>query len=1046
MATYDDEQTDDTDQPQHTPGSNPAEKHNKKTTTENLRQAEDSGGAADDGDNDAAAPESNGLFTPDEPTARGTSKRLVSVFRGASKRDKALFLAGSGASIGLAAVLLIGLGGFLKFFQLDHLMSNIEKKAFIRYQVDMNGRSSKWINAYLKLRLGEIEDPNLAPKDRDNILFRSNRVDNNNLLTDWYKTLRATKFENEVFEKEGIKFTSVAHRVNGAVVFRPAVITINDKPIKLNLTTAEINAIDNGDVNGFNGRLNDFIDVTAFKNDKEGRAAIASVTKRWYPHWYQAHKRYMLRKSIQNMTGIRSWRFFEKTRDKAHEGFVATRNKILIKALPEDTKSGKWVQCLLGIADCRNVTKDPNNPVNRSSSAVLSENCDAQSTNPACKTGKTDANGLDVNNDGSAEAGVADGVASAGAEEDLTKSLTNKILSQVLKKLNAATGVLSVLDTLNKINENIKKGALSNMVYIARATQAMGVYTVYNIMRDQIRTGDQVTSAEVNDAMESVNNAGSSQAFRDVINPAKTTAATGATASAADFAPAKNRAEYCSSLHQEAMLLPQNKDKAEHEFHFLCASEKIGDAQLATNIENGWKQSIGAVLFPILEVYNRSGLGIVNSWFNAVVDATFGKAMSAITNSILSGLGLQDNVKDLMAWLMTKAAAILGAGPQLPTRAPGGMIVNHILMGASASSEFGLRALGAAATNPQTAAMANQNVIAYQTQQNASMSFSEKYLSLSNPESSASQSLFAFTDGSNNFTVASMFGKMLSMPGTLLHSNAKAATTEDPYAAAKFGGVDTYDFPGECLNVDPLTMTPESSTNADDLGLIPASELTWDLISNGDTFNDRLFQNNPDPEKTNKVWNCAILDSAVRGSMAAPFTSDLLGPNALTNGGTSTGSTPAETPDATGWAWPINKNDYKGISQCWNAARSGGHHAGIDIPVSNKPVYAANSGTVAVTGYDGAAGNYMIIRHPGAGGGSDLWSTYEHLSSMRVKKGDSVTAGQQIGVSGNTGNSTGPHLHFGVAVRETLGSYSDNSQTRNPLSYLPKDGRDTSGC
>jgi murein DD-endopeptidase MepM/ murein hydrolase activator NlpD len=83
-------------------------------------------------------------------------------------------------------------------------------------------------------------------------------------------------------------------------------------------------------------------------------------------------------------------------------------------------------------------------------------------------------------------------------------------------------------------------------------------------------------------------------------------------------------------------------------------------------------------------------------------------------------------------------------------------------------------------------------------------------------------------------------------------------------------------------------------------------------------------------------------------------------------------------------------------------------HDGLDfgMPIGT-PVYAADDGTVALAG-DGAYGTTIVIAHS--------WgqSYYGHLSKTEVKVGQKITKGQEIGLSGNTGHTTGPHLHFGI--------------------------------
>ena len=87
------------------------------------------------------------------------------------------------------------------------------------------------------------------------------------------------------------------------------------------------------------------------------------------------------------------------------------------------------------------------------------------------------------------------------------------------------------------------------------------------------------------------------------------------------------------------------------------------------------------------------------------------------------------------------------------------------------------------------------------------------------------------------------------------------------------------------------------------------------------------------------------------------------------------------------------------------------NHDGVDIGVPvGTPVRAVKAGTVTKAGPNGGYGNYVRLAHSGG-----YASFYAHLSSIGVARGDRVKRGQKIALSGNTGTSTGPHLHFGMA-------------------------------
>jgi murein DD-endopeptidase MepM/ murein hydrolase activator NlpD len=121
-------------------------------------------------------------------------------------------------------------------------------------------------------------------------------------------------------------------------------------------------------------------------------------------------------------------------------------------------------------------------------------------------------------------------------------------------------------------------------------------------------------------------------------------------------------------------------------------------------------------------------------------------------------------------------------------------------------------------------------------------------------------------------------------------------------------------------------------------------------------------------------------------------------------------------------------------------------HHGVEFAVPiGTPVLAAAGGTVRVAGPDDQVvygpqpnfyGNVIIIEHTASPNGLALYTVYGHLSEVQVAPGQSVAAGEQLGLSGDAGVAYGPHLHF--EVREGANTYLS---TRNPLLWLrPFDG------
>ena len=100
-------------------------------------------------------------------------------------------------------------------------------------------------------------------------------------------------------------------------------------------------------------------------------------------------------------------------------------------------------------------------------------------------------------------------------------------------------------------------------------------------------------------------------------------------------------------------------------------------------------------------------------------------------------------------------------------------------------------------------------------------------------------------------------------------------------------------------------------------------------------------------------------------------------------------------------------------------------HNGVDLAVpTGTPILAAQRGRVSTAAEDRVNGKYLVVDH-----GNGLRTSYCHLSALEVAKGEAIDRGQRIAASGNTGRSTGPHLHFVVRVgRRTV----DPERLRHP--------------
>jgi murein DD-endopeptidase MepM/ murein hydrolase activator NlpD len=148
---------------------------------------------------------------------------------------------------------------------------------------------------------------------------------------------------------------------------------------------------------------------------------------------------------------------------------------------------------------------------------------------------------------------------------------------------------------------------------------------------------------------------------------------------------------------------------------------------------------------------------------------------------------------------------------------------------------------------------------------------------------------------------------------------------------------------------------------------------------------------------------------------------------ATTSRATDTSAATSTAPSASsGFSLPVAGasigTSYKMSGSMW----SSGYHTGVDFVVpTGTSLKSVGAGTVVSAGWGGAYGNQVVIRLA-----DGHYAQYAHLSSLSVSAGQAVTGGQQVGLSGATGNVTGPHLHFEIRTTPDYGSDVD------PLAYL----------
>lgn len=710
---------------------------------------------------------------------------------------------------------------FFSIFGLDNLMSNITDKSFMRLAQVGEHRERAFMRAYMMVRLGEIQ----GTDGKDNIFFRAEKLKGTPFL-EMYRKLRGSNFEAKMAE-QGIHWTTTIREVNSRLVQpRPAKVEINQKAAEFLLEPDELDTLNSGRSSPEQQRiLNRLIDtgwakVEVFNSDADARRSLTRSIKEVTSSW-SFFERKTVRKVMSSAIGIRKWSFFDKSSDRQQEraeSRATIRNKIINRLLPSAESGGdlsNWIRCSVNLPDCD------------------------------------------------------------GAKEG------SKKIERAMKRIKTAgnvVGLVLLAEAASSINEALQNHTLSKMVSIARGDQAMELFANMSIAADQPRTGE-LNTQEMNDLMETLGDYTKGEGYQSVVTQDMS-------ALPRDEIPEnKKREEYCSEENQNK--INEGSVEAREQFVWLCDDTRIGGESTARSIEDAYNSTIGAVLNPILTIYDGiTDLPILKQLAEALfaVADWVGQAGSDALMAGLSVMSLDDDAKDLGAQIGTKVMNFLGANPILNENSPGPLIADWTLQGGSYTAETTARNRGAAATNSESTAFVNKAIRedALNRQEDDKTLF-EKYASLENKDSTASKALLLIGSNISSYSargIPEFLGKTIAgAPQSILKPQSTSAQKPpNPYGAANFSGIDTYDFPEKCWNYNPLTATPQNGTNIQEIlgsDNVPSEDLTWGLVLKSQDWykyiDKKIGDRDDKAEIAAKIYNCNLLDSSVRSAMAGIF-------------------------------------------------------------------------------------------------------------------------------------------------------------------------------
>jgi len=845
---------------------------------------------------------------------------------GLLKKKKTWLIAGG--SIGIIGLLLGAIFGFLNVFKWDHIMSNIEQRAFTRWNAAADRRSDSWIREYIKVRLTMYAEAD-GKFDIEKSHYFKAKLDTDHPATDWIRRMYAGRLEADLAKNHGVIFASrsagkdlhfVVLEVNGQ---QTAGLEAKDfaKPAAL---TAALNDPLSNDIK----RKID-INLSEPGGNKAARKAIKQQTQN-----ENILKRRFVRKAIKNETGVKNWRFFEKTRDKYDAKKAAIRNKIILALTPDDTRVGMLIRCVFGIELCRGST-DHNDPGRRAGGTIATNDNPDTDKNissdevddcPTSKAGKCldkpDPNGNPDDWKTKRETGKTkptDPDKLVSVEVENTANAIKKVMAGTAKAANVV-GWIGIIDMLAKFSKNLQTHALSKLVSAAKAAQAMALFQTYMTARDQIRSGE-VNSQEVNDFMRLVGKGANSEGWLEVVegkgDASQLVAEQGRMV---DNPKDGGKIDYCSDDYQEQMLADEKLSSQGHTF--LCPSKQVGGKTNALIFEDFYNNTLGKLIGPIADGYlalkSKSGL-VGKIIFGAINWAS--KLIGTVMDGFMRAVGMKDDFEAAMTHVIQRLGNFLGAGPIINKEGsvPPGEYINWGIQGGALSGEATVRENGGHLTNDENRQEAKKTMLAYEQAKNEQLSVFEKYLSLSNHNSPAAKGAFAVASidssspGKVMASIGSVFKNFFSVLTLPFDKSANAATQIDGYTASAFAGIPTYDIPKQCYDLPPFIRSADKLTegtnvrqvfanpwaykyfdvktqeekpiDADEIEVSPdnlAKLNEWETQTNSDVFWELIYKiivedghiGDADSRVNyiaENIYNCNLFDNSIRGGLGALY-------------------------------------------------------------------------------------------------------------------------------------------------------------------------------
>lgn len=636
-------------------------------TADTIPEANRAGAQQSEASSDAEATEraqAKAKAAQAAPPAPGTGKlgenveKVDNALRALAGNKKALIgIATGGGLIGIVLAIFL----LLIPLKLEHMLKNLEDFRFKRQTYTYDRVSQKYLKQYAKARMELGANPSEAAETK----YFSTRGGKDGPFANWYNRMRKLPFEDRLAKNQGLRF--VGNGNGDAVILR-----VDGKDEKFTSQSEVDDIFATGEDSGGVGE------------HARARARIAVVVNKELPA-YRIIKRHNMRLYLQASIGIKKWRFFEKTTDKANNFVRAYYVKGVLD--PIHGKIGGNIDCLLKGTGCpkTNSTNDPDNNATGHPTGSLGDNNQDNSEKDAAARDEGQKKGEEVAKaseeviqemeqtseteaEANAEKAVAKNVESRTSREFVPKNIYEALLGEKIGgKLAPGIGYIGLLDMMDQFRKLLKNNTIGKMVAVKNTLQYEGYFTAFAIATDNLKAGKDVNIGQVNAMMNKTNGYEKSAGYFALTHP------------------------------NEKNPYPVDPDKK-------ITNEGVD------SLSNSYNAGIGATLNPILDQYDvvRHDTPILSDILDFLenvggeVGGFIFKQFSVVVKDV-TGFDSEDAAHDLLGKGATKMLAQV-AGPVVDGTETKGPFYDGLDAGAGATSEQFMQSAGGHLLTPQQAA------------------------------------------------------------------------------------------------------------------------------------------------------------------------------------------------------------------------------------------------------------------------------------------------------------------------------------------------------